>query len=105
VAIPPADGFFDTSVDFIGAIDPDNDWTYGWTTFGSAKQYVADVTYDGNVNVFDVVKIKRIAVGSAHPQACANANGSPDGAVNVFDVVRTKQIAVNSTLRTLCCTE
>jgi hypothetical protein len=105
VAIPPADGFFDTSVDFIGAIDPDNDWTYGWTTFGSAKQYVADVTYDGNVNVFDVVKIKKIAVGSSHPQACANANGSADGLVNVFDVVRTKQIAVNPTLKTLCCTE
>ncbi len=29
---PPNDGFFDTSVDYIGGIDPDNDWTQGWTT-------------------------------------------------------------------------
>ena len=27
----PADGFFD-KVDFIGGVDPDNDWTKGWTT-------------------------------------------------------------------------
>lgn len=105
VATPPADGFFDSSVDFIGAIDPDNDWTYGWTNFGSAKQYVADVTYDGNVNVFDVVKVKKIAIGTSHPQACANANASPDGLVNVFDVVRTKQIAIGTYAKTLCCTE
>jgi len=31
-ATPPNDGFFDTSVDFIGGVDPNNDWTAGWTT-------------------------------------------------------------------------
>ena len=30
VSSPPSDGFF-TSVDFIGGVDPDNDWTAGWT--------------------------------------------------------------------------
>ncbi len=28
---PPNDGFFDTTVDFIGGVDPSNDWTAGWT--------------------------------------------------------------------------
>ncbi len=27
----PSDGFFD-KVDFIGGVDPNNDWTKGWTT-------------------------------------------------------------------------
>jgi hypothetical protein len=27
----PSDSFFD-QVDFIGGVDPDNDWTEGWTT-------------------------------------------------------------------------
>jgi hypothetical protein len=31
VSAPPTDGFFE-SVDFIGGVDPDNDWTAGWTT-------------------------------------------------------------------------
>ncbi|MBN1754912.1 hypothetical protein JW877_01730 [bacterium] len=31
VADPPNDGFF-TDVDFIGGVDPSNDWTQGWTT-------------------------------------------------------------------------
>ncbi|MDY6973117.1 MAG: T9SS C-terminal target domain-containing protein [Thermodesulfobacteriota bacterium] len=36
VAIPPIDGFFE-SVDFIGGVDPDNDWTrQAWTTFGAS---------------------------------------------------------------------
>ena len=30
-AQPPADGFFE-SVDFIGGVDPDNNWLEGWTT-------------------------------------------------------------------------
>lgn len=33
VQTPPNDGFFDTTVDFIGGVDPDNDWTQGWTIF------------------------------------------------------------------------
>jgi len=32
VATPPNDGFFDTTVDYIGGIDPSDDWTQGWTT-------------------------------------------------------------------------
>jgi len=32
VATPPDDGFFE-SVNFIGGVDPNNDWTKGWTTF------------------------------------------------------------------------
>lgn len=28
---PPSDGFFE-QVDFIGGVDPNNDWTQGWTT-------------------------------------------------------------------------
>ncbi|MFO7651326.1 MAG: hypothetical protein R6X13_08340 [bacterium] len=31
VATPPADGFFE-SVNFVGGVDPANDWTAGWTT-------------------------------------------------------------------------
>lgn len=30
-AAPPADGFFE-NVDFIGGVNPSNDWTTGWTT-------------------------------------------------------------------------
>jgi hypothetical protein len=30
VASPPNDGFFE-QVDFIGGVDPDNDWTLTWT--------------------------------------------------------------------------
>ena len=30
-ALPPADGFFE-QVDFIGGVNPSNDWTIGWTT-------------------------------------------------------------------------
>ena len=32
VASPPDDGFFDSTVDYLGGIDPTNDWTRGWTT-------------------------------------------------------------------------
>ena len=32
VQSPPDDGFFDTSVDYLGGVDPRNDWTRGWTT-------------------------------------------------------------------------
>ncbi len=33
-ATPPDDGFFDSSAQFIGAIDPSGgDWTVGWTSF------------------------------------------------------------------------
>jgi hypothetical protein len=32
VATPPNDGFFDTSVDYIGGVGPDNNWTQGWIT-------------------------------------------------------------------------
>jgi hypothetical protein len=35
VASPPDDGFFDTSVDYIGGVDPDNNWTEGWITTSS----------------------------------------------------------------------
>ncbi|MBD3183759.1 hypothetical protein GF312_15825 [Candidatus Poribacteria bacterium] len=31
VKSPPSDGFFE-SVNFIGGVDPNNDWTVGWTT-------------------------------------------------------------------------
>ena len=31
VATPPNDGFFDTSVDYIGAVGPNNVWTLYWT--------------------------------------------------------------------------
>jgi hypothetical protein len=31
VEVPPADGFFE-SVDFLGGVDPSDDWTAGWTT-------------------------------------------------------------------------
>jgi hypothetical protein len=34
VAIPPDDGFFDTSVDYIGGISPLDDWADGWTYYG-----------------------------------------------------------------------
>jgi len=32
VAAPPADGFFE-AVDYIGGVDPGDDWTQGWTNF------------------------------------------------------------------------
>jgi hypothetical protein len=32
IATPPDDGFFTTPVSFIGGVDPNNDWTIGWTT-------------------------------------------------------------------------
>lgn len=36
-ATPPSDGFFEP-VDFIGGVDPDNDWTRAaWTTYGPAS--------------------------------------------------------------------
>lgn len=103
VATPPADGFFDTTVNFIGAVDPNNDWTYGWTNFGTAKQKVNDLNYDGNVNVFDVVKIKKIAIGTSHVQSCADA--TLDGNVNVFDVVKAKQMAIGTEPLRNCCKE
>ncbi|HSR52490.1 MAG TPA: hypothetical protein VLV83_16820 [Acidobacteriota bacterium] len=34
VEIPPDDGFFCTTIDFIGGVDPTDDWTQGWTYFG-----------------------------------------------------------------------
>jgi hypothetical protein len=30
VDVPPDDGFYDTSISYIGAIEPGNDWTQGW---------------------------------------------------------------------------
>jgi hypothetical protein len=94
--------FFD-AVDFIGAVDPDNDWTYGWTTFGTQKQLVGDLNYSNSVNVFDVVILKRIAVALEPVQACADANN--DGNINIFDVVRGKRMAVGLESLVLCCTE
>jgi len=93
VATPPADGFFDTTVDFIGAVDPDNDWTHeAWTTLG-ARQLVSDMNYDGFVTVADVVKVKRIAASLQPRQSCADA--SLDGFVTVADVVKVKRIAAS----------
>ncbi len=34
VATPPDDGFFDSSVTYIGGMGPLDDWTKGWTYFG-----------------------------------------------------------------------
>ncbi|HSR68833.1 MAG TPA: hypothetical protein VLU25_12920 [Acidobacteriota bacterium] len=34
VATPPDDGFFDTTVTYLGGMDPTKDWTKGWTYFG-----------------------------------------------------------------------
>jgi hypothetical protein len=34
-AVPPSDGFFDATVDFIGGMDPSDDWTAGWTSFSA----------------------------------------------------------------------
>lgn len=103
VATPPADGFFDTTVDFIGAVDPDNDWTHeAWTTLG-ARQFVADMNYDGVVNVSDVVKVKRIAASLQARQSCSDVN--LDDAVNVSDVVKTKRRAAGLDANTVCCSE
>jgi hypothetical protein len=103
VATPPADGFFDTTVDFIGAVDPDNDWTHeAWTTVG-ARQLVGDMTYDNTVNVSDVVKVKRIAAGLQPRQSCADFN--LDNAVNVTDIVKVKRTAAGLDPTKVCCTE
>lgn len=45
VAAPPTGNTFIETVDFIGAVDPDNDWTRSaWTTYGTASWTPADCT-------------------------------------------------------------
>ncbi len=34
VKTPPDNGFFDTSVSFVGGVSPTDDWTHGWSYFG-----------------------------------------------------------------------
>ena len=102
VATPPADGFFD-AVNFIGAVDPTNDWTYGWTSFGAAKQKAGDLDYNGTVNVLDVVKIKKIASSASPYQSCSDLNN--DISVNLLDVVKVKRRASGADAPTVCCTE
>ena len=46
VATPPSDGFF-TAVNYIGAVDPNNDWTrQPWTKYGVASWTPTDNTTD-----------------------------------------------------------
>ncbi len=44
-ATPPADGFFDATATYVGAIGAD-DWTVGWTWFGAAPPAPIDVNAD-----------------------------------------------------------
>jgi hypothetical protein len=97
-------GTFFEATSFIGAVDSVNDWTYDeWTTFGAGKQLVCDLDYSNSVNIFDVVKLKRIAVVLDPVKACADANN--DGDVNIFDVVKAKRMAVSLDPVVVCCTE
>ncbi len=102
VATPPADGFFE-AVDFIGAVDPDNDWTYGWTSFGAAKQLVGDLNYNAAVTAADVAKATRIALGKDAVQSCADTNNS--GVVNATDVAKITRYALGKDATITCCLE
>jgi hypothetical protein len=102
VATPPADGFFEP-VDFIGAVDPDNDWTYGWTSFGASKQLAGDITQDGAVTVTDVIKVKRMAASIDSIKDCSDI--TLDGAVTVTDVIKVKRRAAGIDANSVCCTE
>ena len=52
VAAPPAGNTYIRTTDFIGAVDPDNDWTRApWTSFGDAAW--SDGDYDGIANGTD----------------------------------------------------
>jgi hypothetical protein len=103
VMTPPADGFFDTSVNFIGAVDPNNDWTYGWTNFGSAKQLVCDVNYSGTVTVTDAQKILRMASGKDSVQSCADPNLS--SSVTVTDAQKALRFASGKDPLETCCNQ
>jgi hypothetical protein len=102
VDAPPVDGFFEP-VDFVGAVDPDNDWTYGWTTFGAAKQLVSDLNYSNSVTITDCQKALRIASGRDPIQGCADANNS--GGVTVTDAQKCLRYASGRDPVATCCTE
>jgi hypothetical protein len=94
--------FFETTP-FIGAVDLDNDWTYGWTTFGTQKQLVSDLNYSGTVTTLDAQKTLRIASGQEQITACADANN--DGSVSVLDAQKALRFAAGKDPLQLCCTE
>ena len=103
VAIPPADGFFDTTVNFIGAVDPANDWTYGWTNFGAAKQPVGDMNYSDTVTVTDVIKVNRISNGLDPVQSCIDADNN--GVATITDVIQINRISNGIDPARTCCQE
>jgi hypothetical protein len=98
----PTDPWFDTT-DYIGAVDPDNDWTYGWTSFGTAKQLVCDVNYSGSVTVTDAQKILRMASGKDSVQSCADPNLS--GSVTVTDAQKALRYASGKDPLEICCNQ
>ncbi len=103
VATPPNNGFFDTTVNFIGAVDPaGNDWMYGWTNLGQ-KQLVGDMDYTDTVDISDVVKVNRISNGLDPVQACIDADNS--GVVDISDVVQINRISNGIDPTRTCCQE
>jgi hypothetical protein len=94
--------FFDVT-GFIGAVDPHDDWTYGWTTFGIAKQFVSDLNYSGSVTTLDAQKTLRMASGQEQVAACADANN--DGSISVLDAQKALRFASGKDPLRTCCTE
>jgi hypothetical protein len=90
-------------VNFIGAVDPNNDWTYGWTNLGAQKQLVGDTNYSDTVTVSDVIKVNRIAGALDPVQACVDANNS--GGITVADVILTNRMAGALDPTRVCCQE
>lgn len=76
------------------------DPSYTPRRYNNIQERLADMNYDGAVNISDVTKIKLIAAELYPYQACSDING--DGRINVSDVMKAKRMSAGLDPLRLC---
>ena len=57
-----------------------------------------DINGDGEVNIFDLIRLRRYIVDSVNVEVFANPDTNGDGDVNVFDLIRLRRYIVDNSI-------